>query len=405
MFKTDWKVWLTRFVFGAALIAVYKTFDDFSGIASAFGTITSLLAPFFYGAVIAFLLYLPSRKLEGLIKKTNNKFLQKRARSISVLSALVLFIALLAVLLLLFIPGMYKNIVSFANSIPGYLNDAYNFITQYAEGADWLSNILKNIQSQLTFDNIMGWVQAADIGTYAKGITSFIGVVVNLFLGIILSIYMLIDRASIKRNLNRVVVLALKPRRAKNLGALLSRIADVLYSFLYGQALDALFVGIVTGIILAVIQVPNAAVLGLIYGLFSLIPYFGAMFGVLTVCLLTFLSGGFTKLILAFVLITILQWIDGNIINPKIIGNAIGIKPLYVIFGVTLFGGLFGIVGMLIGPPLMAIIIELVQEFVGDRERVKAVKEGLETGDPEVDPDENPDLYVKSLNDDESHES
>ena len=287
---------------------------------------------------------------------------------------------------------MYKNIVSFANSIPGYLNDAYNFITQYAEGADWLSNILKNIQSQLTFDNIMGWVQAADIGTYAKGITSFIGVVVNLFLGIILSIYMLIDRASIKRNLNRVVVLALKPRRAKNLGALLSRIADVLYSFLYGQALDALFVGIVTGILLAVIQVPNAAVLG-------------AMFGVLTVCLLTFLSGGFTKLILAFVLITILQWIDGNIINPKIIGNAIGIKPLYVIFGVTLFGGLFGIVGMLIGPPLMAIIIELVQEFVGDRERVKAVKEGLETGDPEVDPDENPDLYVKSLSDDESHES
>ena len=87
------------------------------------------------------------------------------------------------------------------------------------------------------------------------------------------------------------------------------------------------------------------------------------------------------------------------------IGNAIGIKPLYVIFGVTLFGGLFGIVGMLIGPPLMAIIIELVQEFVGDRERVKAVKEGLETGDPEVDPDENPDLYVKSLSDDESHES
>ncbi|MBC5788288.1 MULTISPECIES: AI-2E family transporter [Clostridiaceae] len=395
--KGSIRKWLELFIFAVAVIAVYKTFDDFSVITSTIGKILGVLSPFIYGGVIAFLLFLPAKKIEILLYKIKKPFFQKRARSISSIAALLLFLIILVVLLVIFLPSLYRNIYEFARSIPGYLNELYTFIKEHFGDEIQIDHLIQTVNQYLTPSKILDFLSMNDWSSYIAGIQSVIGTLTNIGLGMILAIYLLIDRANIRKNFNRVLQLIFKERRAERVNDLLIRIGSVLNSFIYGQALDALFVGVASGVGFQLLGVKNAPILGLIYGLFSLIPYFGALFGVITVSIFTFLSGGLGQLIIAFIFITVLQQIDGNIVNPKIIGNSIGIKPLYVIFGVTLFGGLFGVVGMFLGPPLMAIMIELIDDFIAEKEFQKKLKKWDEKESDMSDMDSSAEPYMEQL--------
>ncbi len=226
---------------------------------------------------------------------------------------------------------------------------------------------MENWLNSLPRTNILGWLSLDNIGTYAKFAQTFVTQMIDFILGVVISVYILSDRKRILSGARRVASLALKTRTIDRITKFLIKACHVLYSFFYGQALDALFVGVCSGVGLQIIGVPNAMVLGVVYGTLSLIPYFGAALGIAIVAVFTFLSADLGQFIIALVFIIVLQQVDGNIINPKIIGKSIGIRPIWVIFGVTVGSGLFGVPGMLLGPPIMAIVQETLSDFIAGR--------------------------------------
>ena len=356
--------------------------DNFSGILNAIGTLARILAPFLFGGVFAFFLFPPAKKLELFFYKRKNSWVNSKARGLSVLTVVICFLAIIITLLWLLIPLIYNKISTFIALTPGYINHLYNILQSHIGDAPWLGQITESVKNFFSFQNI---TQSMDFSQYASGLTNVFMTVFNLIIGFVISIYLLLERSKIKKLFTRICHLSLKENKARRVENLLVRVSRVVYSFVYGQALDALLIGIIVGIVMAIFKIPNALVLGSVYFLFALIPYFGPFIGVASVTLLTFLSGGLQTAIVALIIAAVLQQADGNLLYPRVIGSAVGIRPLYVILGVTLFGGLFGFVGLFLGPPLMSILLELTQEFLASKEAAKAKKaKEMQKRQPEV---------------------
>ena len=149
---------------------------------------------------------------------------------------------------------------------------------------------------------------------------------------------------------------------------------EIFFKFLTSQIIDAMIVGILVAIGLSILNVKYAVLLGFIIGLFNLIPYFGAIIGVGISILITIFTGGITKAAIMAVTIIILQQIDANVINPKIIGDSLNISPLLVIFAVTIGGAYFGMLGMFLGVPVVTVIKMLLEEFIEEKELEKATE-------------------------------
>lgn len=371
MKQATFRVWLVRFLFGAALIATYKTLDDFSGITNTIAYILGILSPFIFGGVFAFFLFPPAKKLELFLGNRPQLWVQKKARGLAVFIVIICFLALLTALLWILIPLIYQKVTVFISALPGYVNDLYNTVSDRIGDAAFLNQAVDSVRHFLSIENI---AKSIDVASYASSLTNVFMTAFNLLIGFIISIYLLLERSKIKKLFVRICKLSLQEQKTRRTVDLITRISKVIYSFVYGQALDAFLIGVIVGIVMSIFQIPNAMVLGCIYFLFALIPYFGPFIGVATITLFTFLSGGTEKCIVALIIALILQQVDGNLLYPRVIGNAVGIRPLYVILGVTLFGGLFGFVGLFLGPPFMSILIELTQEFITSKEAAKEKK-------------------------------
>ena len=143
---------------------------------------------------------------------------------------------------------------------------------------------------------------------------------------------------------------------------------EVFFSFIGGQVLDAFVVGVLTSIAMSILGVKYSILLGFMIGLFNLIPYFGAIVAVGTAIIITIFTGGIGQAALMAVVVIILQQIDANIINPKIIGDSLSISPLLVIFAVTVGGAYFGVLGMFLAVPVFTVIKLLIEEYIEYKE-------------------------------------
>ena len=150
---------------------------------------------------------------------------------------------------------------------------------------------------------------------------------------------------------------------------------DVFFKFLTSQIIDAMIVGVLVAVGLSILKVKYAILLGFIIGLFNLIPYFGAIIGVGVSILITVLTGGIPKAAIMAVVVIVLQQIDANIINPKIVGNSLKISPLLVMFAITVGGAYFGMLGMFLAVPVAAVLKILVEDFIKYKDKKREEKE------------------------------
>ena len=146
---------------------------------------------------------------------------------------------------------------------------------------------------------------------------------------------------------------------------------EIFFKFLTSQILDAILVGILVSIAMTILKVKYAVLLGFLIGLFNLIPYFGAIVAVSIAIIVTILTGGFGKAVLMAVVVIILQQIDANIINPKIVGNSLEISQLLVILAVTIGGAYFGVLGMFLSVPIVTVIKIMIEDFIDEKEKKK----------------------------------
>ena len=362
--------WIGMFLVGFALIVVYKMFDSLAEIGGIIGRLFSILTPFVIGFVIAFLLYMPAKKLETLMLRPKAKFWQKTARPLSIAIVYVLAFGLLALVGYLAVPALGNALIDFVENVPSYYTTVTAFLEEHSD-----SGLLAyfDVKEKLreVYDQLKGFLTVERVLTYVKSVVSITASLVDVVMAIVISLYMLFGREYLFRAARLVGGIVFKNKTVNVMSDYLHKIAKIFQNYVYSQLIDALVVSILATIGFLIARMPNAPALGIMLGLLNIIPYFGAIIGGLLCVLFALLSGNFYGAVFIAIYIVVMQQIDANIIQPRIVGQTVGIKPIYVLLGITVCGGLFGFWGILIGAPVMAVVQLLLTDYIASREKNK----------------------------------
>ena len=357
--------WLYWFLFAVAVILVYKTLDNFSAIGKWIKNFIDVLTPFVIGILIAYLLYIPCRKVEELLKKIKKpKFLSKRSRGLSVFTVYLIAIIILIIAFNYLLPIISTSIIDLFTNIQGYYNSLSASIQSLPEDSIFRSEIVTDVIESISNIDLKQYINIDKITEYAKGVISAAGKIIDFFVAIIVSIYLLLQRRQIMEFLKKLGRATLRTTAYKNIGKYFDRSNNIFFNFLAGQLLDGIIIGIISSIAMSIIGVKYAVLLGFMIGIFNLIPYFGAIIAVIIAALITLLTGGIWQALIMVIVVTILQQIDANIINPKILGNSLKISPLLVIFAVAVGGAYFGFWGMFLSVPIIAVAKLLLTDYI-----------------------------------------
>ena len=370
-----WGFW---FLLGLSLIVILKCLDNFTAVTGVIGNFLNILAPFFVGIFIAYILYMPCRKFETLFRRSKVKFLKRRARTFSIITVYLIIVAIIVILFSFILPVVWDSIVDFVSNIQSYYEtaiDRYNNLPQDSilksqQVNDFIDSIRHiDIREYFNFDRVM---------EYISGAISAVTGIVNVFVAVIVSIYVLAERGKILTFVKRFAEAIFKERTYKNIDKYYKHSNEIFFKFIASQFLDAVVVGILVTIAMSIMGIKYAPLLGFFIGLFNMIPFVGAIIAVGVSAIITLITGGLSQAIWMLIVTIILQQIDANIINPKIVGKSLKISPILVLFAVTIGGAYFGILGMFLAVPVIAIIKILIEDFVDYRLAIKKNEKILE---------------------------
>ena len=369
-----WFYWVS---IGVVLIIIYKLLDNFSGIGNWFSNLFSVLAPFLEGILIAYILYIPCKKIEEILSKTKIKFFVKHARGTSITLTYIILLVLIALFMNVIIPILASSISDLISNVQNYYNSVVSdspdlTITPFIQEnilkpvVDWIQNI--DFESLFTFDMIKEYLSSA---------MGFIKGVINLFIAIICSVYILAQRTRIINFLNRFARAVLTERGYQRFNRYFTSGNKIFFRYLSSQMLDGIIIAILTSVAMSIMGVKYAVLLGTLIGISNLIPYFGAIFGVGISIIITLLTGGWQQALVMAIVVIILQQIDANLINPRITSSSLKVSPLLIMFAVTVGGAYFGVLGMFLAAPVFTLIKVIVDDFVNERNREKDRKSAL----------------------------
>ena len=368
--------WLYWFLFAVAIILVYKTLDNFSEIGNWIKNLFDVLMPFLIGLLIAYLLYIPCRKVENIYKKSKKiKFIRKRARGLSILTVYVIIIVLLVIAINYLLPIIANSVIDLVTNIQGYYNSFITSIDNMPEDSILRNQIVLDVIESIKNIDIKQYINMDRLAEYARGVINIAGRILDFFVAIIVSVYLLLQRKEIMEFIKKLGRAMLKENTYHNIGKYFDRTNNIFFKFLAGQLLDGVIISIITSIAMSILGVRYAILLGVMIGVFNLIPYFGAIIAVIIAALITILTGGIWQALLMVIIVTVLQQIDANIINPKILGNTLKISPLLVIFAVSLGGAYFGFWGMFLSVPIIAVLKLLITDYIEYKSRLKEENE------------------------------
>lgn len=362
--KNSFKKWMSWFILAIFVITFYKLLDNFGLIASSIGRFINIITPFLMGLLIAYILYLPASKIEKGLKKSKIKIISKKARGLGILFSYIIAILLIIITINMILPPVIESIVELVNNFQGYYQDLLNRIAELPEDSIWKSEAVENALNAIKNIDISKIINVDTIMQYAKGALGLATSIFDIFVMVIVSIYALAERGKILSFARRLTSAIFDENTCKKIGKYFDDSNRVFFRFLSSQLIDAVIVGILATIVMSILKVKYAVLLGFMIGLFNIIPYFGAIVAVVIAVLITIMTGGLSQAIWMAIWVTILQQIDANIINPRIVGNSLEISPLLIIFSVTVGGAYFGVLGMFLAVPVAAVLKILIDDYI-----------------------------------------
>ncbi|MDD5795196.1 MAG: AI-2E family transporter [Clostridiales bacterium] len=362
-----------------AIILFYLGILKLEFVFEKVAVIVGICKPFIFGFALAyildFLLRFVEEKIYSLKYINKIKLLSpKIQRGVSLFITYLLALFLIFLFLYFVLPQLIDSMVGLINDIPTYINDTTKFID------DILINLNINSEYLAMFnDNIKNFIDyiikvlTELLPVIGNMVTKMASGIWNIVLGLIVSIYMLIDKERFIA-LCRKVVYAILPKNAANKVTEIIRRSNYTFGkFLSGKILDSLIIGIMTFIILYVCKMPYALLVSVIVGITNIIPFFGPFIGAVpSFIIILFVDP--VKALWFLLIVFVIQQIDGNIIGPKILGDSIGISAFWILFAILVAGKFLGIVGMVIGVPLFAVVYSIIKEIVEERLRKKGLK-------------------------------
>ena len=365
-----------------AMLCVYFVIND-TAVSNISAKVNDFMTPILVGLLITYLVNpiynFFDRRVFAFIAGKNEAKLAKRLKLKHFLSLIVAYIILLSMVGAFFwivIPQLILSINSLTAQVMSYIDPVREFIMSLETRTDTVGQVYKYIKPHVFDMDIVNNLPAyvSTIMTSISGwlisfISNTIMFVKYLLLGFFFSVYFLLYRTQTEIAFNRLLSAFFSEKTAKYISHVVSLIDQKFGHFLKGQSMDSIIIAILTWIVLSIFGFKYAVLIALIVGVTNMIPVFGPFLGAIPSAFLVLITEPEPfKMVLIFVIfILVLQQLDGNFLVPIILGDAIGLTPLWILIAITVMGSLFGILGMFIGVPTFAVIYTLISEAVSNR--------------------------------------
>lgn len=321
--------------------------------------------------LIAYLLYIPCRKIEKIYKKS--KLLKNRARGLAVATTYLLVVLIIALLINILVPILSESVMDLAGNLPGYYESTINYINNLPEDSVISKDVVENAIEKLKQIDLAKLLSFDNVTIYIQKVAGIASGIFNIFVTIVVSVYILLERTVILKYIKKLNGALFSEKRCNTINRYINKGNEIFFKYISSQVVDAILVGIIMSIALSIMGVKYAILLGFFIGIFNLIPYFGAIVAVVLTALITIFTGGVTQAIWVVVVLTILQQLDANIINPKIIGDALEMSRILIIFSVTVGGAYFNVLGMFLGVPVIGVIKMILDDYIENNAKQKEI--------------------------------
>jgi predicted PurR-regulated permease PerM len=345
----------------------------------AFSWVLSILSPFLLGIFLAFLL---SPVVTFFEDKVFRKILKikgkKMCRILGMLASYLLLLGFITFAFGVIIPQAVSSIMELAYRIPSWFNQLVQWLINFnAKFPEYdFSTINETIENWgktfFSYNNIKSLATNLIPVLYSTSM-SFINVVIDIVIALIVSVYLLLDVEWFARNTKRVMLAFIPEKTVTQIIKILKDCAMLFTQFVTGKMVDSLIIGVLCFILMSILRLPFAMIISIVVGITNMIPYFGPYIGCIPGALIIVMISPI-KTVVYLIMILVLQQFDGLVLGPKILGESTGLRPVWIIFAVSVGGSVAGVIGMFLGVPVVAIIGYLVDLWIGCRLEKKKEK-------------------------------
>lgn len=336
--------------------------------------ITGILKPFLYGAVFAYLLAPLCNKIEEklfqIFPKAKTKTKARRFICfIAIVISLCVAVAIVWLIIMMIIPQVWDSVMKIIQMVPAKLTVVNNWIEHMLENQPELQAYFEEFSSQAeshinsllnvdTIQKVQGIINSLSVQLFGV-----LGVVKNIFLGLLISAYLLGSRKLFGAQAGLILHGVFSDKWARIIEEEIRYTDKMFNGFLVGKIIDSAIIGLLCFAGTSIMGFEAPAFISVVIGITNIIPFFGPFIGAIPCGLLLLLENPMHCLYFV-IFIFVLQQLDGNVIGPKILGNTTGVSSFWVLFAILLFGGMWGVVGMVIGVPLFAVIYDIIRKLV-----------------------------------------
>ncbi len=332
-------------------------------IKTAVNNVLKILSPVFYAFVFAYVLCPVCNFFDGLFgkmhgeKKIHKILLNPISRGAGIVVTYILFVAVLVGVFNIFIPQITESVNTFYSNYKIYIVRADRFLTELVGSTRFIPEEVAIDLEQKLIELIENFIEKVfEISpVLINKVSGFAVEIWNIVLGVVISIYMLSERKKFARQSKKLLYGLFPLKSAEMTYAAVIKTHEVFGGFLVGKLLDSAIIGVLCFVGTTLLNIPYAPLVSLIVGITNIIPYFGPFLGAIPSAVIVFLNDPL-KCLWFIVFVFLLQQLDGNVIGPKILGQTIGVSSFWIIVSILLFGGLYGVVGMLVAVPIFALL-------------------------------------------------
>ncbi len=334
-----------------------------------------IIKPFLYGAAIAFVLNIPMKAVEeGLLSKVKNPKFAKAKRPVSIFLSFASVVLVIVLVTVTVVPQVTKTMMELGNKIPAFLVDAQIWLEELFASQPQLLAVLEEFDpAKMNWDSIVNTVADFLKNGLGSVVTStvtvastIIGGVVNVFVALVFSFYILAQKEKLGGQLKRMLHAYCPDRVYGRILEVASLTGRNFSNFITGQCTESVILGAMFVVAMAVFRFPYAVMVGVLIAFTALIPIVGAFVGCFVGAFLIMVDNP-VKAVWFVILFLVLQQVEGNLIYPHVVGNSVGLPSIWVLAAVTVGGSLMGVVGMLVFIPIVSTVYALVREDVNGR--------------------------------------
>lgn len=339
----------------------------FESIFQYLGELLNIIQPFIIGFILAFIFNIPMKFFEKKLAIQNKK---KRRVVSAILSVLLILLVLLLVVMVV-VPQVIENIRTLIDNLPSIFAQAEKWLNYVFEEIRLSPDLLDKINEfQTRFAQTFISTLTAWAPNIASGVSHITTSVINIFMGFVMAIYMIFSKDKLIRQVKKFAHALFNDQHYQYISEVVKLTGTTFENFLAGQLTESIIIGVLCYIGCMILDIPYASIAAIVIGFTNIIPYFGPIIGaVISSVLILFVSP--VKALIFLVFSTLLQQFESNLIYPHVVGNSVGLSALWVLFAVSVGGGLFGIPGMVFGLPTFSVIYELLRRWTNYRLEVK----------------------------------